>query len=87
MSKAEGLSDLMDLRQQSLLYVSPQLFPSHDDHQLSGQLYQAATRITLEGGESLIYIKLKCSTADLREKKKLRKLTSSFLSLVIFPNM
>lgn len=48
---------LMDSREQSLLNVPPHLFPSHDDHQLCGQLNQTATRITLGQGESLFYMK------------------------------
>lgn len=35
------------LRDQSLLDVSPHLFTSHHDNQLSGQFNQTAARVTL----------------------------------------
>lgn len=59
----------MNSRQQSLLNVPPQLFPSHNNHQLRGQLYQTTTRITLGQGESLFTQceTFHCSQPDLKK--------------------
>lgn len=47
-------TDLMDSRQKSFLNVPPQLFSSHHNHQLRGQLNQTASRVALGPKQVLI---------------------------------